>query len=291
MNQYKPTNDYIFKRIFGQKRNSDILKNLLSAILPQIDIKEIEVGQEINLEKELMQGKLGKLDILATLDSGTKVDIEMQVKNQKNTIERSLFYDAGLIQESIKEAENYIDIPQIIGIWILNYDLFEEGPIHEIARIKRDYKGIILTDIMELHYIQLPKFRKNSKSVSKELREWLTFIENENLEEIAMSKNEYIKKAEQELEYLNGNAYERRLAFLRNVAILDANTEKKAAKMEGLEEGKKEGMAKGIEKGKKEGKKNEKIQTAKRMLKKGIDIQTIIEITELTKEEIENLEK
>ncbi|MCI8486907.1 MAG: hypothetical protein HFJ20_07660 [Clostridia bacterium] len=50
-----------------------------------------------------------------------------------------------------------------------------------------------------------------------------------------------------------------------------------------------EGIEKRIEEGKKDGIRLEKVMTAKKMLAKKIDINLIIEITGLTKEEIENL--
>lgn len=52
---------------------------------------------------------------------------------------------------------------------------------------------------------------------------------------------------------------------------------------------KENGVAEGIEKGKKVGEKEEQKKIAQKMKEKGIDIETIIEITELTKEEIEKL--
>lgn len=42
---YKPTNDYMFKRIFGHRKNSDLLKDLLEGILPDIKIESLEVKQ------------------------------------------------------------------------------------------------------------------------------------------------------------------------------------------------------------------------------------------------------
>ncbi len=68
-----------------------------------------------------------------------------------------------------------------------------------------------------------------------------------------------------------------RLAFLRQKAIMD----EKAIYAAGLD--------KGELRGKEEGIKQEKIETAKKMKAKNMDINTIIEITELTKEEIEKL--
>lgn len=50
---YKPTNDYMFKRIFGHRKNSDLLKDLLEGILPDIKIESLEVKQQVSLEKQL----------------------------------------------------------------------------------------------------------------------------------------------------------------------------------------------------------------------------------------------
>ena len=47
------TNDYVFKRIFGQKKNSDILKDLLQAILTNIEISSIKVNQESFFRKAI----------------------------------------------------------------------------------------------------------------------------------------------------------------------------------------------------------------------------------------------
>ena len=99
--------------------------------------------------------------------------------------------------------------------------------------------------------------------------------------ELAMKENKEIKKANDEYEYLTGEAAERRLAFLRDKAIRDEKSIREGA-ME-------EGEAKGREKGRKEGERKKQIEIAKRLLKLGIGIEDIEKATELTKEEIENL--
>ncbi len=289
MNTYKATNDYIFGRIFGQKKNIELLKDLIAAILPDIQIKKLEVNKQVSLERQRMKNKLGIMDILATLNNGIKVNIEVQVKDYKNTIERSLFYQAGVYHDSLQSGLDYIRIPETIGIWILGYDLFDEGPFHEIARLRRDYNNLILTDKYELHYIQLPKFKRKCKKISNSLEQWLTFFINDNLEEIRNMDNEYVKKAEEELEYLNGDEEERRLAELREKAIRDEAAAMDGAFTRGEEQGRRKGISEGRKEGIKEGIKEEKLQTAKKLLKKNMTIEQIIEITELTKEEIEKL--
>lgn len=59
--------------------------------------------------------------------------------------------------------------------------------------------------------------------------------------------------------------------------------------MAAMTKARREGIEKGREEGKKDGIRLEKVMTAKKMLAKKIDINLIIEITGLTKEEIENL--
>lgn len=269
MIELKPTNDYIFKKIFGVKKNEDLLKNLLQAILTDLKIKKVQIQKDVSLERQHIQEKLGILDIAATLDDNTRVNVEMQVKDYDNTIDRSLFYETSLFHESLEAGHDYIEMARTISIWITGFDVFDEGPFHERAMLKRDYENIILTDKMEIHYIQLPKFKKKCKRISNELEQWLTFIQNDNVEEIRMIDNKYIQKAEDEFEYLTGDAAERRLAELREKAIRDETA--------GLISAERKGMQK------------EKRQTAKKMLAEKIDIDVIIRVTGLTKEEVDKL--
>ena len=278
MELLKPTNDYIFKRIFGQKKNSDILKDLLQAILPNWNIKNVDPRQEVQLETDFITDKVCRLDILATLDDGTKVDIEMQMRNYNDIEARSLFYTTREYHQSLENGQDYIEIPKSIGIWISNFNVFsDEGPFHEIVRLRRDYENQIFTDKIEMHYLQLPKFKQKCKRISNKLEEWLTFISFENMEELKMIENEKVKKAEEELEYLSGDEAERRIAYLRETAEIDRKFAMTAARDQGRVEGRSEGKI------------EEKIETAKKMLAEEMDINLIIKITGLTKDEIEKL--
>ena len=96
-----------------------------------------------------------------------------------------------------------------------------------------------------------------------------------------MIENEKVKKAEEELEYLSGDEAERRIAYLRETAEIDRKFAMTAARDQGREEGRAEGRAEGRSEG--------KIDVAKKMLEKNMDISLIIEVTGLTKEEIEKL--
>ena len=273
-------NDYIFKKIFSKKGNESILKDFLISVL-DIPIQKVETRAEVSLERQLKENKLGRLDILAKLDDSTIVNIEVQILNKYNFIDRTMYYWSGNYYNELRAGEDYNKVKKVIAINILDYEIFEEGPYHEIARIRRDFKNKILTDKMELHFIQIPKFLKENRGTKTKLEQWMQFIsqKDEKEVELAMKENEEIKKANEEYEYLTGDEAERRLALLREEAIRDEKTMLKGSREEG------------IEIGRKEGKKENKIEIAKNMLKKGMEISIIAEITELSVEEIEKLKK
>lgn len=70
------TEDYIFKRVFGKKGNEDLLKDLLESIL-EIKIQKIEVIIGPEVEKIRVEDKLGVIDLKATINENTTVDIEI----------------------------------------------------------------------------------------------------------------------------------------------------------------------------------------------------------------------
>ena len=267
------TNDFVFKKVFGKKGNESILKDFLEAIL-KIKIKKIELQTEVELEKELIDDKTGVLDIEATIDDNTIIDIEMQMRNQYNIKERSLFYWAGLYYTALKKKGEYKENKRVITINIVNFDMFKEGPYHEKIELRREYKNILLTNKLEIHFIQLSKFLKEGQEEKdKKMWQWLTFICNKNRKEVerVMKENKEIEKANEELEYLTGDDAVRRIAFLREKAERDYISNMSGAREEGA--------------------KKAKIEIAKAMLAEGMEKEKIIKITGLTEEEMEEIIK
>ena len=313
------TNNYIFQKVFGKKGNEEILKDFLISIL-NIPIEKIEIQTEVSLEKHLEKNKLGRLDIIAILNDDTIVNIEMQVNDYHNFIERSLYYWSGIYYNNLEKGEDYKIAKRTIGINILNYTILKDGPYHEICRIRRDHKNKILTDKLELHFIQIPKFLKEKRKNQTKLEQWMQFIiqRNKTEVELAMKENKAIKKANEEYEYLIGDEEERRLAYLIDKNKKDQNTQiagaiekglrrglqqgkkegikqgRKEGVEQGLEQGRKEGVEQGLEQGRKEGVEQGKkamLETAKKLLNKGMSVEEVQEITNLTAEEMKTITK
>ena len=127
--------------------------------------------------------------------------------------------------------------------------------------------------------------KKSSSSKRESLIRWLKFLENpENMEEKDMS--EEMKEVKGILNEISKDDNERYLADLREKYVFDINT----SKSEGYNEGKEIGLEEGRREGKIEGKVEGKLEVAKKMLKKNIDINEIMEITGLSKDEINKID-
>ncbi len=155
---------------------------------------------------------------------------------------------------------------------------------------------LILTEDLEIHIIEMPKIYKlKGKEHEEELIKWLNFIENPESKKVEkyMEDNKEMKEAKEKLEVMSEDERMQILAELREKAIRDEKAERRFAERKGRELGREEGLEEGREIGLEEGKKigiKEGIkETAKKMKTKGIQIEIIEKITNLTKDEINAL--
>ena len=274
---YNLKNDIIFQTFFARKGNEEFLIDFLNALL-KTNIKSIEIREEVNLERLSREEKGGRLDLQATLEDGTIVSIEMQLKNEYNFEERTTLYAGKVISRETERGTDYEDIKQIIMINILGFNILDvEDYISETAIVldkHRDYE--VLTGI-KWYFIELPKFRKQNPDMNEKINQWLAFIDDNNKEliDMAENKNETLKKARIEMNYLTGDAEVRRLAELREKWEMD--------RVSAINHATRVGMEKGMEKG--------IIKTAQNLIKMGMPIEQIAKATGLSEEEIEKIKK
>ena len=293
------TSDYVFKRIFGQEENKQALKDFLESILEE-EILKIEIKNP-EIPKNFYDSKYGVLDLKVTLNDKSIVDVEMQMKNEHNIEQRDTFYLASNYVNELKEGEPYTNCKKSIVINILNFMYYNRNEYHSVARmifeepkeeekVEMGYKeeDRYMTKYLEVHIIELPKFKIKNPKMHTKLEEWLwLFIGSDEKVSEASKKNKEIEKIKKKLASMSlspeeRNNYEYRLRAIRDEAdAIEYKT--KQAKEEGIKEGLEQGISQGIEQGIE--------QTAKEMLKNNFTIEQIETITKLTKEEIERLKK
>ena len=157
---------------------------------------------------------------------------------------------------------------------ILDYNEFKEGPYHEVARLRRYYNNKVITDKIEFHYIQLPKFIESVKEIKGDEEIWLAYISNQLNE---MEKGELINM-KKSIEEINAIVDE----VMNDEDVYNALTIRELDEYD-----RRSALSYAEEKGERK----KQIEVAKKLLENKIDIDIIIKTTGLTKEEIENIDE
>ena len=280
-----PKVDFVFKKIFGNEKHPNILISFLNAVIKPTDlIKSVQI-KNTDIEKEHIEDKYSRLDIKAVTNNGEHINIEIQVKNEYNMIKRSLYYWSKMYEGQLTKGQDYDTLSRTICINILDFKYLKNDNFHNCYRLKEKNTNEELTDVMELHFIEIPKLRKleNSEDISDMLEAWITFIESptsELIDKLEMSSDE-IKEAKEELLRLSGNDKERERYEKRFESLLEQNSLLANAERKGLEKGKKEGL--------KEGENRKAIEIAINLIKNGLDNELIKNTTGLSIKEIMQL--
>ena len=275
-----PKIDFVFKKIFGSEEHPEILISFLNAVLkPKKPIVSVEIKNS-DLEKEYIEDKFSRLDVKALTSNKEIINIEIQLKNEYNMIQRSLYYWSKLYEEQLEEGDRYDKLCRTVCINILDFKYLKNDRFHNGYRLKEIETNEELTDLEEIHFIEIPKLKKinSEKDIVDVLEGWVEFLrdpESEVVRKLEMTNKE-IREAKDELYRLSMDEKERALYFIREKSIRDeisalANAEEK-----------------GMERGIKKGERNKAIEIAKSLLDV-LDIETIFIKTGLSIKEIEDI--
>ncbi len=171
------TNDLIFQRIFGKVGNENITKGFLEKLLG-IEIESLTLNTNKRLQGEMLDDKIGRLDVKAKLNDGTTIIIEMQVAKYKYMAERLLYYWAKAYIEGLNRGQSYEKLNKTIAILISVENLSQAegiGEYHTKWSIQEEkYRKNKFTEDLEIHVIELKKFetRKNENPEDN----WIKFI-------------------------------------------------------------------------------------------------------------------
>ena len=241
--------DIIFKKLFTE--NEDMLHSFVASMLelPPESIEEIKITNT-ELPPETFSGKFSRLDLSLKVDNRL-VNVEIQVKNEPDYRDRTLFYWAKLYSSELKSGEDYGELKQTITINIINFNMFNGDDYHnEVAAM---IKGTdeVFSDKFSIHFFELKKVGKMpNPDNSREL--WLQFINADSEEEFEMISQTHVpimQKAVKVIYDISEDTKIREIARLREKALHDEASALKNAKAEGEAIGLEKGEAIGLEKG------------------------------------------
>ncbi|MFJ6266025.1 Rpn family recombination-promoting nuclease/putative transposase [Lysinibacillus xylanilyticus] len=296
--------DFAFKQLFGNDKNKKITIVFLNAVLKltgRETIKEVTFIQQ-ELGGEYKDDKLSRLDILVKTQNGDFINVEIQLSNQQDMTKRTLYYWAKMYESQLVRGMGYSELRPTITINICNFTMFKDNKdFHSTFHMYEDKTLSRLMqeeDVLEIHFIEMNKFitlwhEEKLDALDDILIRWLLLLGMvdgrkkkvyaeiyRELEELAM-KDENLRAAFDTWEEISQSpetilAYQSRLKY-----ILD----EEARYIDGINKGREQGLEQGLEQGRKQA----QIELVKKLLKRHEPIEDIMDLLDISREEIERI--
>ncbi|ORX76397.1 hypothetical protein BCR32DRAFT_271282 [Anaeromyces robustus] len=335
--RYYPKYDTSFKNLFKKEANKNLLIDLLNDILdyssnnPIIDVQFLDT--EIN--DDFFESKTKRLDslvnvirknyldeikakntniikfedknlpIIAITRSNEIINIEIQVHEAENTYKRSLFYTSSVITHSLKKGDSYNDLPKIVMINFLHYNLFKNNndkfywnfSLHDkITKTEEGFEGLL-----NIYFIELSKYEKleQQEKLNKKYLWYLfmvdpnnqLFCEKETPQKFVQAR-ETLLSLETNVRYCEQCDFEEKLTdrYIKNMEYRENIGIEKGIVI-GKEQGIVIGKEQGIEIGREEGAKLTGIKTVFKMFYSNFSIDTINDFMLLDTSEVLEIQK
>jgi predicted transposase/invertase (TIGR01784 family) len=271
-----PFTDFGFKKLFGE----ETAKELLIAFLNELLAEEQGIIEDItylNTEQfgSSEEHRKAFFDLYCRNQRGEHFIVEIQRQKQKNFKERLLYYSTFPIQQQAHRGEWKFELSAVYVIAIMDFELEKSlnsnnSVLSRVQLLNTETFDVFYNKLTYI-YLEVPKFKKAENELENLFDKWLFLLRNmERLHNIPNNIKEqifmkFLEKAElAKLSDEDRFKYERSLKVYRDdLLVMTTKFE------EGIEVGSK--------------------RIAKKLLKKGMPIKEVIEITGLSFEEIMEL--
>lgn len=239
--------DVIFKRVFGDENNKDIIAAMISALLeiPRESIRSIEISN-VELPPEYYDQKFSRLDLRMNVD-GTIVNVEMQVNYETDFRERTLFYWSKIYSDELKAGDEYGELKKTYCVNIINFNLFDCEDYHSHFKVMETTRHEVLSDKFAIHFFELKKIDNIRKN--QPMEDWLKLINAETEEELMEIQQTTdipeVRNTIVKLRQMSADEKIRMEAYYREKRLHDEASALGSARREGLAEGVEKGRAEG----------------------------------------------
>ena len=186
-------------------QNKEVCKEFLWRTVPEANVVEIE---DITLEKVLgvhytYHGS--RLDIHVRDNKGQQFDIELQITDEKNSLERSWYYHGLMITSSIERGQDYSKLKPTYVIFICTFDpVGLKRPVYRFGAVNLDHRD----EDMPFSPKTIFYNTKGDLSLLKEhdIKGLLQMINNDTPE-----KDDFVKLVQEEVNELKGDKEARKI--------------------------------------------------------------------------------
>ena len=280
--------NWSFKRVFGTEVNKDILIEFLKVVFPQFAITDITYipTEQLGIMED---DRKAIFDVLCKTEDGKTFLVEMQRGAQKHFFERALYYTAFPIMKQgkiaiAKEKEEgakpwNFSLDGVFFLGILDFEYEQDEMTEHRYQLLETTTLKQMTDKLEFVFVEVAKFDKSEDELETDLDKWLYLLKNMStlLERPAGLRDRIFGRLFDVAEYARLDDEERKNYVESMNTARDTYNQIDYA------------LNKGIGIGLEMGCEKKACEIAQKMITKGLDVDTIADLTGLTKEAVAKL--
>ncbi|MCB9795163.1 MAG: PD-(D/E)XK nuclease family transposase [Alphaproteobacteria bacterium] len=173
-----PKVDFVFKKLLGSPANLDLLVDFLDSVLGLPEpIREVELLNPFN-EREFRTDKLSVVDVKAVDARGRRFQAEIQLQAHPALAPRVIFTWGRVFGEQLTAGDRYHELRPTYSIWILDDVLLPDSSAsRHHFRLHDPALGVTLSEHLNIHLIELPKWRCDPDALTRAER-WIYFFKD-----------------------------------------------------------------------------------------------------------------
>ena len=266
--------DRWFKRTFGWAPAKRLMTLFLTELIPERKIIDLNFGPQEHVNP-IDEGKDARVDVECTDQDGSRFVVEMQLARQTDFFNRAVFNSTFAVQSQLSRGSKAFLFPPVYFIGIMDFSFHEGNQVLYRYSIQENKTHELMTDCLQYLFLELPNCTKAMTPEASVLDNFCYVLRN-------------ISRLPERPEGLKGEIFD---LLFKSAELSTFATNEKAKYFEDMhtkediermiEYAKEEGQRKGKEEGREEGREEASVSIAKTMLKKGMEVQVISELTGL----------
>lgn len=274
-----PFTDVGFKRIFGQEFSKPVLLDFLNAlfqgekVIKSLRFLDKEQPAEYRDDRSLIY------DIYCETEDRERIIIEMQNREQPNFVDRCLYYYSQAVSRQGEHGAQWkYHIDAVYMIAFVNFHMPGLGNnLRTDVSLVNMQTGKVFTDKERFIFLQLPAFSKDADDCGNDFERWIYVLKNmEILDRMPWAAKDSVFRRLADIAEVSNMTKDERIKYDASLR----HYRDTISVMQGAED-----------KGRVEGRAEGKAEVAKKLLAMNMPLETIVQATGLTAEEIKGLEK
>ena len=230
-------NAFLFGKVMTS--NPNLLLELLQYSLPEFHIKQIENPVKEADIKLSFDAHGVRLDVITTDDQGRRIDVEMQMRDEKNIPRRMRYYEGSIDQTALEKGQNYSRLGDVVILFITPFDPFDAHGNYKYTfrNTCQEDKDLVLDDGVTKVVLNAAGHKGD---ITQELKEFLQLVAG-NVDPAHYAEGSFADRVQRQVHIARRNARWRKEYMDWEMMM---RNEREKGREEGREEGRMEERAK-----------------------------------------------